>query len=373
MLQDYDFDDGEREAPTGRKIYLKKSVLDAAKERMDWIFSQFTNVVVSVSGGKDSSVLADLAYKKAIELGRTLNVFFLDQEAEYASSIEIVKYIMERPNIKPWWFQCPYKMTNATSYEEEMLCAWEPGEKWMRSKESYSIHDLPEGAPDRFYPFIDWFESTWGKDTCFLVGLRSEESLNRYGAVTRNPAIPGINWSSKATKSSAVKLYPLYDWTFEDIWTYLGDTGIPYNKVYDWMWVKGFNIQEMRVSNLIHERAFKSLASLQEFEPDTYDRLQARLKGVHTAGLYAKEQTVYSTTKLPDRFTSWLMYRDFLLDTLPNNNRDSFTSRFSAQKQNETVYRQQCRQLLLNDWENNIPVVQMDERVDPLEKWKEIL
>lgn len=374
-MLDYDFDEdgAQADGPTGRKIYLTKTVLQAAKERMTWIFDTFTNVVVSVSGGKDSSVLADLAQQEAERRSRVLNVFFLDQEAEYQSSIDIVRYIMAKPNVKPWWFQCPYKMTNATSYEDEMLYAWEPGTEWMRAKEDFAIHDRPTGAPDRFYPFIDWFESQWGADTCFLVGLRSEESLNRYGAVTRNPAIPGVNWSSKATKSEAVKLYPLYDWTFEDVWTYFGDTGIPYNKVYDWMWVKGFNIQEMRVSNLIHERAFKSLATLQEFEPDTYDRLQRRLKGVHTAAIYAKEQTVYATDKRPDRFKTWLAYRDFLLETLPNGKRQTFLSRFAGQKQNETVYRQQCRQLLLNDWENNVPVVQMDQRINPLEKWKELL
>jgi predicted phosphoadenosine phosphosulfate sulfurtransferase len=139
------------------------------------------------------------------------------------------------------------------------------------------------------------------------------------------------------------------------------------------MWVKGFNIQEMRVSNLIHERAFKSLATLQEFEPDTYDRLQRRLKGVHTAALYAKEQTVYATDKRPANFKTWLAYRDFLLETLPNGNQQTFLSRFASQKQNETVYRQQCRQLLLNDWENNIPVIQLDQRANPLEKWKDLL
>lgn len=376
MLHDYDFDSedrGEREAPTGRKIYLQKTVLQAAKERMAWIFDAFANVVVSVSGGKDSSVLADLAHREAGKRGRILNVFFLDQEAEYQSSIDIVRYITALPNVKAWWFQCPYMMTNATSYTEEMLYAWQPGAEWMRDKEPASIHESPSGAPDRFYPFIDWFEQQWGADTCFLVGLRSEESLNRYGAVTRNPAVPGVNWSSKATKSKAVKLYPLYDWTFEDIWTYLGDTKIPYNKVYDWMWVKGFNIQEMRVSNLIHERAFKSLATLQEFEPDTYDRLQRRLGGVHTAAIYAKEQTVYATTKRPDNFKTWLDYRNFLLETLPNGNGQAFLDRFGGQKQNEAIYRQQCRQLLLNDWENNVPVVQMDERENPLNKWRDLL
>lgn len=307
----------------------------------------------------------------ACELGREVHVFFLDQEAEYASTIEIVRDILMRPLVISHWYQCPILMTNATSYEEQFLYAWEDGAAWMREKDPIAVQRNTSGV-DRFYPFMEWFESGWDADTCLLIGLRSEESLNRYGAVTRNPAIPNINWSSKST-GAAVKLYPLYDWTFEDIWTYLGKEKVKYNRIYDWMYVKGFNIQEMRVSNLIHERAYKSLAQLQEFEPDTYDRMVKRLKGVRTAALYGKEQTVYSTKKLPANFKTWQQYRDFLLETLPFEHRTLFTERFAGQLSNESIHRQQVKQLLLNDWENNIPVIQMAEREDPMEKWKQLL
>lgn len=357
--------------PEGRKLYLQKNVLEAARERIAMLFDRHEHIVVSVSGGKDSTVLFDLAHREAERRQRTINVFFLDQEAEYQSTIDVIRHIMQQPQVKSWWFQCPVRMTNATSYEQDMLNAWWPDEEWMRPQERMSIKENDSGI-DRFYPLIDWFEQQWPANTCFLVGLRSEESLNRFGAVTRNPAVPGIHWSSKGT-GNVIKFYPLYDWTFEDIWTYIGNERLKYNKVYDWMWVKGHNIQEMRVSNLIHERAFKSLADLQEFEPDTYERLLKRLKGVHTAALYAKEQTVFNTRKLPERFKKWKQYRDFLLDTFPGDQRELFVERFGGQKENETVCRQQVRQLLINDWENNVPVVQMDEKESPLKKWMEIL
>jgi predicted phosphoadenosine phosphosulfate sulfurtransferase len=341
-----------------------------AQERINWIFSSFKNVCVSVSGGKDSTVLFELTWRIAQELGREVNVFFLDQEAEYEATIGIVRGIMNRPGVVAHWYQCPYKMTNATSYNEPYLYAWEPGKQWIRDKEPGTIHENSSGV-DRFYPFMEWFEDQWGADTAMLIGLRSEESLNRYGAVTRNPGYEGVKWSSKS-KGKSIKFYPLYDWAFEDIWTYLGTEKVPYNKVYDWMWVKGFNIPEMRVSNLIHERAFKSLAQLQEFEPETYERLLKRLDGVHTAALYAKEQEVYSAKKLPPNFKKWKDYRDFLLQTLPVDTQP-FVDRFATQKQTESIYKQQVRQLLLNDWENNIPVIQQTNREDPKKKWMELL
>lgn len=354
------------------KIYLRKTVVEASTERISWIFDRYANIVVSVSGGKDSTVLFDLAHKEAVRRQREINVFFLDQEAEYDATIEIIRHIMSHELVIPYWFQCPILMTNATSYEEEFLRAWEPGEEWIRKKEEIAIKENPDSV-DRFYPFMEWFESQWGEDTAFLIGLRSEESLNRYGAVTRNPAIPGVNWSSKAAKSQAIKFYPIYDWTFEDIWTYIGDKSLKYNRIYDYMYMREMNMRVMRVSNLIHEKAFGCLAQLQEFEPDTYDRLIKRLKGTQTAARYAGEQMIYNVRKRPDRFRTWEEYRDFLLDTYPNERREIFLERFTGQNENERVYQQQVRQLLINDWENNVPVENVEAKEDPLEKWKEIL
>lgn len=353
------------------KLYLPQTVLEATSERISWIFDSFATVNVSVSGGKDSTVLFDLAYREAEKRNRKINLFFLDQEAEYRSTIEVMRYMMHKPLVVPYWYQVPIRMTNATSYEEEFLYAWEPGVEWMREKEDIAIHENTSGV-ERFYPFIDWFASQWEGDTAILVGLRADESLSRYSAVTRHPAIPGVNWSSKC-KDDAINFYPIYDWTFEDVWTYIGKEAVPYNRIYDWMYAKGIPQAEMRVSNLIHEEAFRSLHTLQEFEPDTYDKLIVRLRGVPTAARYAKEDMVYDTRRLPPRFKTWRAYRDFLLDTFPTERKARFLERFARQTERESVYRQQVRQLLLNDWENNVPVAQHKERENPLLKWMKIL
>lgn len=329
---------------------------------------------VSTSGGKDSSVLFDLTYREAQRRGRPINVFFLDQEAEYRSTIDIIDYQMRRPGLVPHWYQVPCRMTNATSYEEEWLYAFEPGkeDEWIHPHVDISIKDpLPV---DRFYDIMEWVDQSWGPNSASLVGLRSEESLNRFSAVTRHPAVEGVPWSSP-TRGETVKLYPIYDWTFEDVWTYLGNEGIPYNRVYDWMYAKGMRLKEMRVSNLIHEKAFRSLATLQEFEPDTYERMVRRLQGVHTAALYGKEAMVFEARKLPPAYDTWKQYRDFLISTYTGDRRrlERFLARFAGQQEDERVYRQQVRQLLLNDWEDNVPVKKVTEREDPLKKWMEIL
>lgn len=351
------------------RVYKQQNVLNAARERVAWIFQTYPRVVVSISSGKDSTVLAYLCSEEAQRQGREVEFFFLDQEAEYAATVDQVRLMMAWPNVKPLWYQVPIRMTNATSYEEDFLFAWGPGLHWMREKEPGAIRKEPR-APDRFYPFFRWMEEQLGENAVSLIGLRSEESLNRYRAVTRHPGREGINWSSKG--KGTTKFYPLYDWTFEDVWTYLYCYHVPYNKIYDWLYIKGEHIPGFRVSNLIHEKAFKCLALLQEFEPDTYNRLIARIGGITVAARYAKEASVFRARTLPKTYKTWKSFRDFLLETIPTDTAQLFRERFEAHLVSESVYRQQARQLLLNDWENNVPVVQQED-TDPLEKWRAIL
>ena len=52
------------------KVYLEKNVLDAAFERLEIIFNNFDNIYFSVSGGKDSSVMVQLANIVAKKLNK---------------------------------------------------------------------------------------------------------------------------------------------------------------------------------------------------------------------------------------------------------------------------------------------------------------
>ena len=51
----------------GAKIYKQKNVYEAAKERINYLFNEFDNVVVGFSGGKDSTCVLNLALEVAEE------------------------------------------------------------------------------------------------------------------------------------------------------------------------------------------------------------------------------------------------------------------------------------------------------------------
>lgn len=356
------------------KIYRTDDVLNAARERIAMLFDNFEIINVSVSSGKDSCVLYHLALQEAIKRDRKITVFFLDQEAEYQASIDVIHILMQHPNVIPAWYQVPIYLTNATSYTDFFLHAWGHGEQWMREKDSLAIHEISEDYPHRFYGFFEWYEAL-NPDAAYLVGLRAEESITRYRAVTKHPGWNGINWASST--GGTHKFYPIYDWSVYDVWKYIYEFSIPYNRIYDLMYMSGVSIYKgMRVSNLIHEKAFGCLVDLPRFEPDTYDRLCRRIGGIATAARYASEKLVFSNKELPRHYKTWFEFRDFLLNNIPEaDHRERFERRFAGQPEDERMYQQQVGQLLINDYEGSCAVdTKAAERARKTrEKWYALL
>lgn len=358
------------------------NVLQAARERISFVFDNFETINVSISGGKDSEVLAHLTLEEAKRRNRRVGIFFLDEEVVYQSTIEMVEYIIEEmaPDaVIPLWLQIEFNLTNATSLTETQFIPWEAGKHklWLRPKKSYAIKfpmwdTKTQYVADKnkgfgFYDVFVNFERCY-TNTAFLVGLRGAESPNRWRTVSKHPVSIGgqsIYWGTQ--KGENVSLYPLYDWNFHDVWHYIAEQGLPYHKIYDYQFRKGYPINEMRISSLIHEKSFKALCDLPEFEPNTYDKLIKRAKGIILAQETGKNNKLFRARKLPKNFRSWRAYRDFLLETHPEpDKRDIMARRFARHLDNEYVARQQVRQLVLNDYENNLPV---ENKPDPRQEW----
>jgi predicted phosphoadenosine phosphosulfate sulfurtransferase len=371
-----------------KQVYISQNVVEAAQERIAYVFDEFENIIVSVSGGKDSTVLCWMALQEARRRGRKIGVFFIDEEVVYQSTVEQVEWLMNLypENTTRLWLQFPFHLTNATSVSEGQLICWEEGKHkiWMRSKLPYAIQHKPwpretETVRDKnkgfgFYDVIENFQRQ-RKNTAFLVGLRAVESMNRFRAVSKNPGYKSCYWSTKCGGAGSAAFYPLYDWNFHDIWKFIYDNNIRYSRIYDYQWKKGMGIQEIRVSSLIHEKSFKALVELPEFEPKTYDRLCRRIKGIQIGHLYGKDAKMLRVRQLPKNYRDWREYRDFLLATYPDESKKwIFERRFARQLNNNYVARQQCRQLILNDYENNLPIDNAeDPREATIQKWRDLL
>lgn len=303
------------------KIFLKKNVLEAARERISWLFDEFEDVVVSVSGGKDSTVVYHLCLEEAKRRNRLpLKVMWVDQEAEWTSTVEWVREVMYAETTQPYWYQIPLKIENSTSFKDVyQLC-------WDQSVEEH-IHPYdPISIKDNTYDCPAWtdgiFDAIAKKDfdrVCFVAGVRAEESPARLMGLTGHGTYKGETWGKILSKErEQFTMYPIYDWSYTDVWRAIHEFKWAYNKIYDYQYMKGIKIQSMRVSNLHHETAVEALFYLQEFDGNLYNALTKRMDGIDTANKMQKEN--FMPKELPFMFASWTDYRHYLTEKLiPDN------------------------------------------------------
>lgn len=333
-----------------------ENVLDATLKRISLLFDLYDNIQLAFSGGKDSTVLFHLVNSEAIKRNRKFILYFQDQEAEYQGTIDFVEWAMSQPNVIPQWYQVPIFMTNAASHEQLFLWAWGEGEEWVREKHPLAIQKLANKYPKRFYKFNLWVAQQNRKNFegsfVSIIGLRAEESPDRRFVMFGEDS--DLFWLRRKTEPH--KAYPIIDWSYTDVWKYLIENNLKYNKVYDKMYMLGGNLRYFRVSNLVHEKAFRCLTDLQELEPETYDKLERRLKGVHTAAMYGKENLMYSIKELPNQFKSWKEYKDFLLSSIHPDLKRIFEYQWSRFGDTDDVQanKYMVKRILLCDWEGNI-------------------
>ena len=334
----------------------KINVLEAVIKRISFLFDNYDNIQLAFSGGKDSTVLFHLVNAEAKKRNRKFILYFQDQEAEYQGTIDFVEWAMLQPNVIPQWYQVPIFMTNAASHEQLFLWAWGDGEEWVREKHPLAIHKLEHKYPKRFYKFNLWVAQQNRKNFegsfVSIIGLRAEESPDRRFVMFGEDS--DLFWLRRKTEPH--KAYPIIDWSYTDVWKYLIENNLKYNKVYDKMYMLGGNLRYFRVSNLVHEKAFRCLTDLQELEPETYDKLERRLKGVHTAAMYGKENLMYSIKELPQQFKNWKEYKDFLLTSIHPDLKRIFEYQWSRFGDTDDVQanKYMVKRILLCDWEGNI-------------------
>ncbi len=324
------------------KTYLDINVYDASNKRIEYIFNNFEKVYLSFSGGKDSSVMLNLTldYMRKNNITEKLGVLLIDLEGQYMQTIEHIKEMIEdnKDLIDMYWVCLPLNLRNATSVFQPFWTCWdkEQKDKWVRDYPNVEIitednHEFDFFKKnmefEEFVPlFGEWYSE--GKKTACLVGIRSDESLNRFRTIMSRTkqTIGGHNWTTKV-KDNLYNCYPIYDWTVEDIWTGNGKFNWKYNPLYDMFYKAGLTLSQMRICQPYGDDQRIGLNLFRIIEPGTWTKVVNRVSGANFGNIYCGNKIMgYRSVKLPKGHT-WKSYTKLLLDTLPEELKKHYTKK----------------------------------------------
>lgn len=324
------------------KQYIDKTVYEATLDRIKYLFEEFDNVLIAFSGGKDSSVCLHMVYDYAKEHGllEKVAMYHLDYEAQYQMTTDYVTEAFNIfPGIKKYWLCLPVGAQCACRMDGGTWIPWEKEKQdiWVRQMPDSEYLITEENCPMKFKvgqqdydvqdKFVEWFETQHGK-TANIIGIRADESLSRYGAVSstnKNPEkYKGQQWIN------GHKAYPIYDWTVEDVWTYFGKYGKSYNHLYDLYYQAGLTLDQMRVASPFNDCAMDTLKLYKVIDPTNWGKMIGRVNGVNFAGIYGGTTAMgWKSIKKPEHFT-WKEYCYFLLDTLDEKTREHYLAKLNT-------------------------------------------
>jgi len=362
-------------------------VLEAARQRINYTFDEFDNISVSFSGGKDSTIMLHLVAEEARKRGRTFALLLVDLEAQYKATIKHVEELVEEYNdcIELHWVCLPMSLSNAVSNFEPRWKCWDPDkkEKWVR--------DMPDKATSDvdYYPFFidgmefeefivlwaDWYSR--GNKTAVFVGIRADESLNRFRTICtfKKDTYKNKRWTTKVMEG-VYNIYPIYDWRTRDVWVYHAkNKDKKSNPVYDMMNKAGVPLSQQRLCQPYGSDQRRGLWLYHILEPETWYKLLVRVNGANSGAMYVQENgniSGYNKITKPEGHT-WESFFKLIFNTLPKITQDNYIPKFRTFVQGWKArgyqdgipdeaplvlenanwapsYRRMCKVLLRNDW-----------------------
>lgn len=323
------------------KIKLDINVLEAAKERIKFTFDNFERIYLSFSGGKDSTVMLHLVMEEAIKRNREIGLLIVDLEGQYKFTIEhMTKCVdMYRNYIDLHWVCLPIHLRNAVSVYEPFWLCWDADRKqdWIRQQPTWAITDI------NYFPFFrigmefeefvpefgEWYSQ--GKNTACLVGIRADESLNRFRTIASKKKVTfkDKQYTTKVTES-VFNVYPIYDWSTQDIWTYHGkNKDKRHNELYDIMHRAGLSIHLQRICQPYGDDQRRGLWLFHLIEPETWAKVVARVNGANSGALYVQDTgniNGYGKITKPQNHT-WKSFSELILNTLPEKTSEHYKNK----------------------------------------------
>jgi predicted phosphoadenosine phosphosulfate sulfurtransferase len=265
-------------------------------------------------------------------------------EGQYQLTIEYIKNLLMQNSdlFEVFWCCLPLNLRNAVSVFQPFWTPWESAQKdkWIRPLPDYPGLITESKNPFRFFKkhmefeefvplFGEWYAC--GKKTACLVGIRSDESLNRFRtiAMKEKEMLSNLNWTTQMRGcANLYNCYPIYDWTTEDVWIANAKFGWKYNRLYDMFYKDGVPLSKQRICQPYGDDQRVGLNLFRVIEPETWARVVNRVSGANFGSIYSGSRILgYRSVRLPAGHT-WRSYTKMLLATLPRETANNYRERF---------------------------------------------
>ena len=158
-------------------------------------------------------------------------------------------------------------------------------------KDSINIKNCPfswfkkgEEFEEFIIQFAQWYQEKYGGKVACGVGIRTDESLNRFRTIAfqdRKTRFKGYNWTTQIKQHEkrldVYNFYPIYDWAAEDIWGAVSQLDLKYNYIYELMYKNGVTIYEQRLCQPYGDDQRNGLNQFKALEYETWSKVLNRV------------------------------------------------------------------------------------------------
>jgi phosphoadenosine phosphosulfate reductase len=218
-----------RELQLDGTVYDKSAIAIERIKTMAPIAEQiYGGFTVMVSGGKDSSVITDLAVRSGVKCKFETSWTGI----EYPETVHFLRKEKERlQNLG-----CSFEFIIPRDNDGKQITMWSLIAKrgFPSRNMRFCCQELKENSSGNCYCILGvrWAESTRRKTTRFLHEEQSHRITDRK-IITNNDNEAFRRITENCMKKRQFILNPIIEWSNEEVWEYIHERKLPYNPLYD--------------------------------------------------------------------------------------------------------------------------------------------